>query len=370
MPRSACATLLVAVASALLVLAAPPARAAGPVVTGARPVERSAVDAVLRRFGAMGAVEISFATQTRQGVGRGRVVAVRCRPGRTIWTTLERRWYASVLAGELARRLRDAGERVVGIGRADVRCGTYERSIEVPHAPFENDPPRFAPAGQLRARLVERAAAAGLRLRSVDVRPIDGVAAHVVVRLRERELLDVAAHGWRSALIADAPGAYSTLLEVEAPDGRTLYASGYEILSNGGDAGPYGGIVDAASPPPTIPARYAGPTRLDVVYTRLVRRGERVRHVVIDCADATLAEPCATLLRRRWEYVVPLPSDEGCTGIPGDRVAIRGTFGGIDVELGFDACTRIPLRRWWRLVRTLPPAPPESPDAPAAARRR
>ncbi|MEZ5101855.1 MAG: hypothetical protein R3C15_19065 [Thermoleophilia bacterium] len=344
---------LVAAASALLAVA--PVRASVPTVVGARPAEQAAVDATLRRFGAMGAVEISFATETRQGVGRGRVVGVRCTPGRTVWTTIARRWNASVLAGEIARRLRDAGVRVVGLGPANAPCGAYAVARSSPSAPFASDPPAFPSPAALRARMIERAAAAGLRLRKVEARGIDGAAVHVLVRLREEQLLDRSAHGWISTLIPeiddDDPGnAYSALLAVESPDGRRLYAYAYEVTANAGNVGPFGGIAEAPAARPAIPALYAGATRLEITYRSFRPGYERTSQGVLDCADPARAGACDRVLRHRWEYLVPVPTDNQCTGIDGDVVSIVGTFGGIPVEARYGECSSRPLDLWRHLV--------------------
>ncbi len=314
------------------------------------PVEVRAAAEVERRMGPRAGAHVEFA---RLRV-RGRVlrIALVVRDGdQRPWGVrgTEARWRASLGAADLLRRLRAAGSRTTSV-RLDaagwgvgVVLGEGGRAV--------GDAP-VLPSTAIRAEVRRRAAARGLVVRRLQPVPLDGGALRLVVRLRERQLLDAAAHDW-SGLVPDAEyGGYpSSLVEVQAPDGAAVFYSASEAGGGAGGTAFGGDTWRRAVPvgPRRVPAGETD-VRVTLFLPSSSGVGGRTYRARIDCANTPtrVAERrCDRLVRDRWALLVPQPTGAACDGGElGGSVRVVGTFAGRPVDRRYDGCYGGTVQRW------------------------
>ncbi len=237
----------------------------------------------------------------------------------------ERRWLASVVVEDLARRLRGAGLPVWWVGVGTNLNDTW---------PFLNDrvPRRNAGATLTLTRAIrQRAIDAGWIVRAVRGWQVGPGAVALTLRLTERQFLDGLAD-WTHTLLADASDlddGYAAQLVIEAPDGTPVFVQSNRSRTGGylnrGGAGLRLGFGTA--PPP---AGLTGPTRLELTFSRTTASGPETVHAVLDCAGGTsigVADPsaaCAGLIADRYVLLAPVPADLLCDTLVAGGITVQG----------------------------------------------
>ena len=263
----------------------------------------------------------------------------------------EARWRASLGAADLLRRLRAAGSRTTSVrldaagwGVGVVARRRWSRGRRPARPAVDAPSARRCGAGPRRRGLVVR------RLQAV---PLDGGALRLVVRLRERQLLDAAARDW-AGLVPDAEyGGYpSSLVEVQAPDGAAVFYSASE--ASGGAGGTAFGGDTWRRGVPVGPRRVpAGETdvRVTLFLPSASGVGGRTYRARIDCADTPtrVAERrCDRLVRDRWALLVPQPTGAACDGGEhgGSVRGRRAPSPGDPSMRRYDGCYGGTVQRW------------------------
>ena len=208
-------------------------------------------------------------------------------------------------------------------------------------------------ARQLRLAVLANARAAGLEVRSARVLPVGGGVLDVVVRLREEQLLDQAAHRAVATLFGPTmtkPGALH-YLSIEAPDGTSLAYGG--TFMNGGNWS-YGGDTGRSPVPSALP-RALRTARADLVVhmTRATALGgERTYRIVCGGSVPAPGSRCGRVLADRWALLVPTMPGFTCAGgiVGGWSVSIEGELAGRRVSRAYDGCYVATTLRWARFL--------------------
>lgn len=226
-------------------------------------------------------------------------------------------------------------------------------------------PPAIDPS-RVAAAVRQRAASAGLDLDALELVPGSPPTIRVVLRLRESQLFDPAAHRWFSTLVPEQQACspacpFAVSITVLAPDGARVAYEEDSGNGSGATAGP-----DSVSDAPVPDALATAPTRLRI----RLENGADAAPILLRCDGTATGLPgaeavCERILRRRWTLFPP--RDGGCFGsVIGPGLAVDGVLGGHDVSIRTNDCPPTlaswrdalgPLGAWDEWLRLTAPAP-------------
>jgi hypothetical protein len=252
-------------------------------------------------------------------------------------------WQAELLAQAAADTLAGRQEPVAGY--------TVAGGQTVPYA-GPSQPPvlDLAMLQQLRGAVLSRARTAGLGVRAARVVRIGSGALDLVVRLRERQLLDDRGQAALSTLFGSgqAGAGEQHFLDVEAPDGTAIAYGG--TFANAGSWS-YGGDTAASAVPRRIPETL-WKAHTDVTVQVTGRAGARTFRITCGGGRPRPGSRCARLLADRWSLLVPVVPGIICGGNAGAGwdVSVRGTFAGSPVSREYGSCYDGTGARWARFL--------------------